>query len=344
MTLRSLLVPLFLLTALSWTSDDLLIADFEGDDYGDWKAEGEAFGAGPARGTLPNQMPVTGFLGKGLVNSYFKGDGTMGTLTSPPFKIQRRYINFLIGGGKYPGKTCINLIVDGKVVRTATGPNSQPGGSEHLDWTFWDVGDQAGKMAVIEIMDHATGGWGHINVDHIVQSDKKANVLVEKKMELTLTKKYLNIPVKTGAPKGRMSLLIDGKTTREFEVELAPAQPDFYAFLDISAFKGKRATLRIDRAPEDSAVLNAVEQSDTIKGTENLYKEKLRPQFHFTSRRGWNNDPNGLVYYKGEYHLFYQHNPYGWNWGNMHWGHAVSKGLVHWQELPIALYPRAFGD
>src|SRR4051812_48723176 len=93
---------------------EIVLADFEGDDYGDWKATGEAFGKGPARGTLPNQMPVTGFLGKGLVNSYHGGDGTTGTLTSPAFKIERKYINFLIGGGKYPGMTCMKLLVDGK--------------------------------------------------------------------------------------------------------------------------------------------------------------------------------------------------------------------------------------
>ena len=84
--------------------DDILIADFEGETYGDWQVTGEALGPVPAQGTLPNQMPVSGFEGKRLVNTYYKGDGTIGTLTSSPFKIERKYINFLIGGENIPEK------------------------------------------------------------------------------------------------------------------------------------------------------------------------------------------------------------------------------------------------
>ena len=154
---------------------DLLIADFEGDTYGDWKATGEAFGPGPAKGTLPNQMGVSGFLGRGLVNTFFQGDKTTGTLTSPPLQLRRKYIHFLVGGGKYPEETCVQLLVEGKPVRTATGPNDRPGGSEQLSWKTWDVGDLRNKSAVIRIIDRRTGGWGHINVDHLFQSNRPLN-------------------------------------------------------------------------------------------------------------------------------------------------------------------------
>jgi len=145
----------------------IVIEDFEAKDYGKWTVEGEAFGKGPAHGTLPNQQPVTGFQGKGLVNSFLGGgDRGQGKLTSPPLTIQRKFLCFLIGGGNHPGTTCINLLLEGKAARTATGKND-----EKLDWQFWDVRDLAGKEVRIEIVNAESGPWGHINIDQIEQRD-----------------------------------------------------------------------------------------------------------------------------------------------------------------------------
>ncbi|MBN2138688.1 MAG: GH32 C-terminal domain-containing protein [Sedimentisphaerales bacterium] len=329
-------------TAPESKTKDLLIADFEGEDYGHWQVTGEAFGPAPVKGTLPNQMNVSGYEGRGLVNSYYKGDDTTGTLVSPSFGIQRRFIHFLIGGGKDPENTCINLVVDGKTVRTATGPNDRPGGSEQLDWHSWNVADLVGKSAKIEIIDRKKGGWGHINIDHIIQSDSPIQK-PETTRKFVVKKRYLNLPVKNGAPKRVFRLICDGRVVRDFDIELADAEPDFWVVLDLSEFKGREVTLKAESLGRNSKGLVSAVQSNSIKGGENLYKEKLRPRFHFTSRRGWNNDSNGMVYYKGEYHLFYQHNPYGWNWGNMTWGHAVSKDLIHWTELGDAIHPDGLG-
>ena len=323
---------------------DILVADFEGDDYGNWKAAGEAFGPGPAAGTLPGQMPVDGFLGKRLVNSFYKGDKTTGTLTSPPLTIERKRLQFLVGGGGTPGKTCINLLLDGKVVRTATGPNTRPGGTERLEPFQWDVAELIGKQVVIEIVDNATGGWGHVNIDQIVQTNKPlAGTVVGATREFDATKRYLSLPVKNGTRKRVVQILVNGQVERQFDIELADESPDWFAPMDVTTFRGKQITVKVDRLPETSQALKLIEQADELHGAADLYRERLRPQLHFSPRRGWTNDPNGLVYYNGEYHLFFQHNPYGWSWGNMHWGHAVSRDLVHWEELGDVLYPDAMG-
>src|SRR5262245_36192427 len=294
--MRSVLPILVLFWGSASAADrpDILLADFEGDAYpAGWKSTGTAFGKGPARGTLPNQMPVSGFIGKGLVNSYLGGDGSTGTLTSPAFKVDRKYLNFLVGGGKHP-KTRVDLLVGGKIVRTATGPNDKPGGSEHLDWHSWDVGEFEGKTATIQIVDDAKGGWGHINVDHIVQSDQKKQAEPASR-EFDISQQYLHLPVKNGAPKRRMTFTVGKDVVREFDIELAEGTPDFWVFTDVSAFKGKKLAVGTV-LPSDSKALDALKLADDVPDAEKLYREKHRPLFHFTSRVGWLNDPNGLVF------------------------------------------------
>ena len=326
---------------------DLVIADFDGESYGAWTVEGSAFGTAPARGALPGQMAVDGFLGKGLVNSFLGGDDSTGTLTSPPFKIERPFISFLIGGGNNPDKLALELLVDGKPVRGATGGNDRPGGSETLLRESWDVAELAGETATLRVIDAATGGWGHINVDTIVQTDTRPKgMLKDARRELVAETRFLQIPIKNGAAKRVVTLLVDGEVVVRNDIELADGAADWWAPMEISAWKGRSLALVVDKLPEDSAALASIKATDTFLGPgspEPLYAEALRGQFHFSPRRGWNNDPNGLVFFAGEYHLFFQHNPYGWGWGNMHWGHAVSRDLVHWEELGDTLAPDATG-
>lgn len=329
-------------------AEDKVIADFEGSDYGSWKTAGEAFGTAPAKGTLNAQQEVKGFKGHGLVNSYLKGDSTIGSLTSPEFIIEQNYINFLIGGGNHPGKTCINLLIDGKIVQTKTGIND-----EMLQEDGFNVSELKGKTATLQIVDEMNGGWGHINIDHIVQSDRKPKPRTapagqkEKKApdgppqstEMVMEKNYLLFPIQDRLPRSRVTITVDDKPVRVFNAALATNADDvaFWSFSDMVDFKGKTAKIKINHLMDEG--LKLIRQDDSIPGEDEFYKEPMRPQIHCSQKTGWNNDPNGMVYYAGEWHLFYQHNPHGWNWDNMHWGHCVSRDLVHWKELPEALYP-----
>lgn len=159
---------------------------------------------------------------------------------------------------------------------------------------------------------------------------------IARRGEFSIDKKYLNIPLRNGAVKRNMTIKIDGGLLGEFQTPLARSEPDYYGFFDLSRYRGKSLSVEVDRFPRD---VDHIGLDDEIKGSEDLYREKYRPQLHFTSRRGWLNDPNGLICYKGLYHMYYQHNPVGLPWGNMSWGHAVSKDLVHWEEQPKVLFP-----
>jgi sucrose-6-phosphate hydrolase SacC (GH32 family) len=151
-----------------------------------------------------------------------------------------------------------------------------------------------------------------------------------------ISKHYLNIPVSRAGEMRVFQIQVDGIQKREFPLQLAEHSPDYWIFIDVSEFKGQTITLL---GPSTQAALDAIYQADKIEGADSLYKERNRPQFHFTVKRGWSNDVNGQIFYKGQYHLFWQAFPFGvtWNTGFMYWGHAVSKDLIHWRELAPAL-------
>ena len=169
--------------------DDVLFADFEGSSWAGWNAEGTAFGDRPAR-KIDNtyNAPLEGFRGERFVNSHRNpttGDNTAeardaqtGKLVSPTFTIDRNLIRFQVGGGAHAGRTCINLEVDGKTVRSATGQNSGT-----LRTETWRVEDLRGKQARIEIVDAESGGWGHILVDQIAFSNDTGAAGVAKQVD-----------------------------------------------------------------------------------------------------------------------------------------------------------------
>jgi len=147
--------------------------DFEDGTYAKWTVEGDAFGKAPHTGTSPGQNPVSGFRGERLVNSFVPNDGPQGRMLSQAFRIGRAYIGFLIGGGDHARRCCMNLLVDGQIVRTATGRNN-----EQLEPGSWNVADLIGKEARFEIVDRNSEGWGHINIDHIVFADVPPDALI----------------------------------------------------------------------------------------------------------------------------------------------------------------------
>ncbi len=319
-------------------SAELVLADFEQPSYGAWIVTGTAFGPGPAQGTLLNQNQVSGYQGFGLVNSYYGGDTTTGTLTSPPFVITKPYLNFLIGGGGIPGQECMNLIISNVVVKTATGANN-----EALAPQQWDVSAYLGQTATIQIVDSATGGWGHINVDQITLSDTPLPSLAR---QMFLTNSLLNLPVQNSSSIRRVTVTVGGNPVRDFNIRLATGgAPDWWAFVDVSAFSNQTATLSVSSLGSLSDGFYSIIQTNGIVDSTNLYQETLRPQMHFSTKRGWLNDANGMVYHNGKYHLYYQHDPFDWGGaGQKYWGHAVSTDMVNWVEVQEGLYSHSYGD
>ena len=145
-------------------------------------------------------------------------------------------------------------------------------------------------------------------------------------------KNYLVLPINNNQKNRDIVITSSNGTNYGLSVRLDANNPMYYVYVDIT-FLGEISYIN----------LNENEYSYADSKPESLYHEPLRPKIHYTVSNGWNNDPNGMLYYDGIYHMFYQFNPAGNTWGNMHWGHATSKDMIHYKEEDVALIPDYLG-
>lgn len=158
-------------------------------------------------------------------------------------------------------------------------------------------------------------------------------------LKITEQKKYILLPIEEASPESRLSMVCDNEVIQTLNVRLAVTKTDYYVPIDLSGHRN--ISFNFHSVPDDAICWQDLKLSDNY---DTVNKESYRPAYHFSPSYGWMNDPNGMVYKNGEFHLFYQYNPYGSMWGNMHWGHAVSKNMIDWEELPVALAPDGLGS
>nr|WEI57639.1 putative GH32 family protein b [Micropterna sequax] len=173
---------------------------------------------------------------------------------------------------------------------------------------------------------------------------KKEPISIEKKtatetlINIQANSKYLLIPIEDQGKEIIVDLVADGKQINQYTIRLANTKIDYWVPLDISLYKDVQ--LSIANLSDSALVFKSIKQSDTFDYN---YHETYRPLYHFSPPVGWMNDPNGMVFYNGEYHLCYQSNPYGSKWQNMSWGHAISTNMIDWKDQPTAIYPDKLG-
>ena len=154
--------------------------------------------------------------------------------------------------------------------------------------------------------------------------------------------RYLWLPIQESAPEGKLQVIVSNVAQMEQNVRFAREKVDYYVALDMQPWLGaKGLSVVIQNVPKGSVCFSKIKQNDDKQYM--LIPETYRPSYHHAPERGWMNDPNGLFFKDGVWHLYYQYNPYGSMWGNMHWAHSTSTDLVHWQQQPVALAPDAWG-
>ena len=167
-------------------------------------------------------------------------------------------------------------------------------------------------------------------------------------VRVTGQSKYLLLPVQDAGEESQVHVVVDGKLERSIVVRLATSKVDYTVPLDLTPYQGKHVVLNVVTPQSRSTIREAKEDacwkdmrlSDTFSA-EN--REKYRPAYHHTPLYGWMNDPNGMVYHDGVWHLCYQWNPFGSKWQNMTWGHSTSRDLIHWEPQEPALLPDGLG-
>lgn len=159
---------------------------------------------------------------------------------------------------------------------------------------------------------------------------------------LDSVKKFLLLPVQDDAPEGKVNIVVnnEGQLAQSMNIRLARERVDSYVPLDLSAYVNQKVSIDIAGMPSSSLCWKELKMSDSFDMTN---KEKFRPVYHHTPAYGWMNDPNGMFYKDGVYHLYFQWNPYGSVWANMHWGHSTSTDLMHWNFEGSAIVPDAWG-
>lgn len=159
---------------------------------------------------------------------------------------------------------------------------------------------------------------------------------------LDSAKKFLLLPVQENAPEGKVNIIINNELQLEqnINVRLAREKVDYYVPLDLSAYQGKTISIDVAGMPSSSLCWKEIKLSDTFDFSN---REIYRPVYHHTPAYGWMNDPNGMFYKDGVYHLYFQYNPYGSMWANMTWGHSTSRDLVHWTYEGTPIVPDAWG-
>ena len=158
-------------------------------------------------------------------------------------------------------------------------------------------------------------------------------------IHITNPTNYILLPIEEAAEESRVRLDIGDAADTDMDIRLAQTKVDYWVPFVLPA-DAKTVTVRVQKSLGDALCWKEMKLSDTFDPS---HTDKFRPVYHHAPLYGWMNNANGLVYEDEEYHLYYQYNPYGSKWGNMHWGHAVSNDLIHWEELPIALYPDEHG-